>query len=86
MKKLYFLLLCGWLQAGTLRAQVMDSMRYQLDQVFAHVDKSQIPTRLLDAYALPLVPLAPFNGVLQDSVLLNPDLFRGLYATLLRNA
>ncbi len=81
MKKLYWLLLCSLLQAAALRAQVIDSMRYQLDQVFANVDKSQIPTRLLDAYALPLVPLAPFNGVLQDSVLLNPDLFRGLYGT-----
>ena len=40
-----------------------------------------IPTRLLGAYALPLAPLAPFNGVLQDCVLLNPNLFRGLYAT-----
>lgn len=81
MKKLYFSLLLCLLGTGRLLAQTIDSMRYQLDQVFAHVDKSQVPTRLLDAYALPMVPLAPFNGVLQDSVLLNPDLFRGLYAT-----
>lgn len=81
MKKLYLLLLLSLFGPGRLRAQRIDSMRYQLDQVFANVDKSQVPTRLLDAYALPLVPLAPFNGVLQDSVLLNPDLFRGLYAT-----
>jgi len=81
MKKLYFSLLLCLVGTGSLLAQTIDSLRYQLDQVFAHVDKSQVPTHLLDAYALSMVPLAPFNGVLQDSVLLNPDLFRGLYAT-----
>ena len=50
MKKIYLLLLSSLLYAGTLRAQVTDSMRYQLDRVFAPLDKSQIPTRLLDAY------------------------------------
>lgn len=71
----------GLLGPGRLRAQAVDSLRYKLDQVFTPLDRSQVPIGLLDAYAHPLVPLAPFNGVLQDSVLLNPDLFRGLYAT-----
>lgn len=81
MKKLYWLLLLGLLGPGRLRAQAVDSLRYKLDQVSTPLDRSQVPIGLLDAYAHPLVPLAPFNGVLQDRVLLNHDLFRGLYAT-----
>ena len=46
MKKLYLLLLLSLFGPGRLRAQRIDSMRYQLDQVFANVDKSQVPTRL----------------------------------------
>jgi len=82
MKKLLLLLLfTSLLPLSGLRAQTTDSLRLQLDRVFAPLDRSQVPTGLLDAYAHPLVPLAPFDGVLQDSVSLNPTLFRALYAT-----
>ena len=81
MKKRYLFLLLGLLDSGYLRAQVANSMRDQLDQVFAPLDKSQVPTGLLDAYALPLAPLAPFNGALADSTRLTPALFRCLYGT-----
>ena len=40
MKKFYLLLLAALLYGLGLRAQTTDSLRYQLDQVFAHVDKS----------------------------------------------
>ena len=49
MKKLYLLLLLSLLGPARLRAQTTDSLRLKLDAVFAHLDKSQVPTRLLDA-------------------------------------
>jgi hypothetical protein len=49
MKKLYLLLLLSLLGPVHLRAQTTDSLRLKLDAVFAHLDKSQVPTRLLDA-------------------------------------
>lgn len=81
MKKFYLFLLLCLIGPESLQAQVTDSMRYKLDQVFAPLDKSQVPTGLLDGYALPLAPLAPFNGALADSTRLTPTLFRCLYGT-----
>lgn len=80
MKKLYLLLVLS-LWRLTAFAQQADSLSLQLNAVFANVDKSQVPTRLLADYALPLLPLASFNGTLADSTRTNPTLFRALYAT-----
>ncbi len=59
-------------------------MRAKLDHLFAHLDKSQVPTgRLLDA-ALPLAPLHHFRGrALTDSSRTDMNVFRALYATAL---
>lgn len=81
MKKLYFLLLFTLLDPARLLAQSTDSLRLRLDQVFVYLDKSQVPTGRLDAYATPLLPLAPFNGTLADSTRTTPTVFRALYAT-----
>ncbi|MDO7887509.1 hypothetical protein [Hymenobacter cheonanensis] len=81
MKKLYLLLLLSLLRLPALHAQQTDSLSLRLNAVFANVDKSQVPTRLLADFALPLVPLASFNGTLADSTRTNPTLFRALYAT-----
>lgn len=81
MKKLYLLLLLSLLGPARLWAQTTDSLRLKLDAVFANLDRSQVPTGLLDAYAYPLAPLAPFQGQLADSTRTNASLFRALYAT-----
>ena len=46
------------------RAQAADSLHRQLDYIFAPLDKSQVPTRLLAEYGTPLVKLPPYNGML----------------------
>jgi hypothetical protein len=81
MKKLYFLLLLSLLGSSRLYAQVTDSMRLKLDYLFANLDKSQVPTGFLDAYATPLIPLTSFNGIMADSTRTTPSVFRALYAT-----
>lgn len=81
MKKLYCWLLLSLLGPAHLWAQTTDSLRLKLDYLFAPLDKSQIPTGRLDAYATPLVPLAAFNGQLADSTRTTPAVFRALYAT-----
>ncbi len=82
MKKLYICLwLALWLPARLL-AQVSDPTRATLDNLFAPLDKSQVPTGFLAEDALPLVPLDIFNGTLTDSSRTSPDGFRYLYATL----
>lgn len=59
-----------------------DPTRATLDNLFAPLDKSQVPTGFLAEDALPLVPLDVFNGTLTDSSRTSPDGFRYLYATL----
>ncbi len=60
-----------------------DPVRQKLDDLFAHLDKSQIPSgRLLEA-ALPLAPVPLFDGSLHDSARADMDVFRHLYATAL---
>ena len=81
MKKLYFLLLLSLLGPVRLWAQTTDSLRLKLAYLFAPLDKSQVPSGRLDAYATPLVPLAAFNGQLADSTRTTPAVFRALYAT-----
>lgn len=82
MNKLYFLLLLALLGPAQLLAQTTDPTRAALDNLFAPLDKSQVPTGLLAESALPLVPLDIFNGTLTDSSRTTPDGFRYIYATL----
>ncbi len=97
MKKLFTYLLCGLCLTSPVLAQTTspvvvqpptgsdpgapDPLRAQLDNLFANLDKSQVPSGRLDAYAAPLVPLAAFNGQLADSTRTTPAVFRALYAT-----
>jgi len=83
MKHLFTYLLGLLLLASPTLAQTTDPVRQKLDDIFANLDKSRIPTgRLLEA-AVPLGPVASFNGVLRDSARADMDAFRHLYATAL---
>ena len=68
MKKLYKIYLSLLLMFVSLqtRAQI-DSLRLNLDNVFAHIDKSQIPTGFLNEYGAQFANLKTFNGALTDS-------------------
>jgi hypothetical protein len=58
-------------------------VRQKLDAIFANLDKSQVPTgRLLEA-AVPLGPVASFDGQLHDSTRADMSAFRHLFATAL---
>ncbi len=82
MKKFYlFWMLLALAGPSRLFAQAVDPTRAALDNVFANVDKSQVPSGFLAEYALPLVPLDVFNGTLTDSSRTTPDGFRFLYGT-----
>ena len=59
MKKLYFFLWVALWVPTHLLAQVSDPTRATLDNIFAPLDKSQVPTGFLAEDALPLVPVAP---------------------------
>jgi len=41
-----------------------------IQNVFAHINTTQIPTGYLQEYAVPLIPMNIFNGVLSDSYVL----------------
>lgn len=83
MKQLFsFLLVLSLWGPGHLFAQAVDPTRAALDNVFANIDKSQVPTGFLAEYALPLVPLDVFNGTLADSSRTTPDGFRFIYGTI----
>lgn len=65
-----------------MQAQTTDPTRAALDNLFAPLNKSQVPTGLLAESSLSLVPLDVFNGTLTDSSRTTPDGFRYVYATL----
>ncbi len=52
------------------KAQV-DSLRLTLDNIFLHIDKSQIPTGFLDEYGAQFANLKTYNGILTDSNIIN---------------
>ncbi|MBS1737495.1 MAG: hypothetical protein JSS98_12930 [Bacteroidetes bacterium] len=62
------------------QAQV-DSLRLTLDNIFTHVDKSQVPTGFLEEYGAQFVNLKTFNGLLTDSNYVNPLVWSYVYAT-----
>jgi len=54
-----------------------------IQNVFAHINTTQIPTGYLQEYAVPLIPMNIFNGVLSDSNKVDMNVWRMTYATLL---
>jgi pimeloyl-ACP methyl ester carboxylesterase len=80
--KNFYLWLVLVLTSLSVRAQITDPTRAALDNLFAPLDKSQVPTGRLAEFATPLVPLDIFNGTLTDSSRTTPDGFRYIYATL----
>ncbi len=61
-------------------AQV-DSLRLALDNVFAHVDKSQVPSGFLEEYGAQFVNLKTYNGILTDSNYVNSMSWHYIYAS-----
>lgn len=63
------------------KAQV-DSLRLTLDNVFAHVDKSQIPSGFLEEYGAQFANLRTYNGTLTDSNYVNAMAWHYIYASI----
>jgi hypothetical protein len=83
MKHAYLFFLLGLLLLGTAgHAQAPDGARLQLNHIFAHLDKSQVPSAYLDEYGEQLLGLHPYNGVLTDSNRTDMEAFRYLRATI----
>ena len=85
MKRLVTLLtLCLLWGLAPLRAQTLppDSLRQHLNNLFAQVDKNQVPAPFLEEYGLRFLPLDVFNGLLTDSSRTNIQAFRLAYASL----
>ncbi len=87
MKKTTLLWLCcsllAWGRVAAQSAPPSDSVRQYLDQMFAPVDKTQVPTPYLEEYGFRFAPLRLFAGALQDSNRTTATLWRQLYATVL---
>ena len=86
MRKFLLLLVLLGL-TGTARSQSnpppQDSVRQFLDNVFANVDASQVPTPYLEDYGFRFAPLRLFNGALQDSNRTTATVWRLLYGSVL---
>jgi hypothetical protein len=59
----------------------IDSLRLALDNVFMHVDKSQVPTGFLEEYGAQFVNLKTYNGALTDSNYVNAMSWHYIYAS-----
>jgi len=59
-----------------------DPVADKMNHIFAHLDKSQVPTGFLSDYGAEFLPLDIFNGVLTDSNKVNMDVWRMAYASL----
>lgn len=59
------LLLCAMAKAQT--TEVNTDFASQMNTAFARLDKSRVPTGLLQDYAFDLAELGGYNGVLTDS-------------------
>ena len=62
------------------KAQV-DSLRLTLDNIFVHIDKSQIPSGFLDEYGAQFANLKTYNGILTDSNVVNAMAWHYIYAS-----
>lgn len=65
----------------SLAAQIYP-LRDKLDNVFAHIDKSQVPTGFLSEFGASLVPPKAFRGELTDSNKIDIRTWRFIYATI----
>ncbi|AMR28849.1 hypothetical protein A0257_18265 [Hymenobacter psoromatis] len=84
MKHFYFLLTLLWLAStthGVAQTQPTDSARQYLSNLFAPLDKSQLPTPYLEDYGYRFMPLRLFNGTLSDSARTSLPVWRQLFAT-----
>ena len=59
-----------------------DSLQLDINHVVQPLDKSVIPTGMLEEYGLGMLPLNVFNGILNDSNVVNANIWRGLYASI----
>ena len=57
-------------------------MQKLLQYIFQPVNKSQVPTGILEEYGCPMLPMATFNGTLTDSNRIDMNLWRTLYLQL----
>lgn len=74
------LLVLIMLMSMPANAQV-DSLRLTLDNIFAHVDKSQIPGGFFEEYGAQFANLKTYNGVLRDSNTVNAMAWHYVYAS-----
>lgn len=90
MKKIYLLLALLWFASvprvfaqkfAAIAPAPVDSVRQYLSNMFANVDKTQIPAPYLEEYGYRFLPLRLFNGALVDSSRTTLTLWRQLYAT-----
>ncbi|MCX8490651.1 MAG: hypothetical protein ORN54_06245 [Cyclobacteriaceae bacterium] len=81
MKKIYAFVL-GMLVTCSFSFSQTYPLRDRLNQVFANVNKAQIPTGFLEEYGVALARLQPFKGVLSDSNKLDIAAWRKAYATI----
>ncbi|AMJ66107.1 hypothetical protein [Hymenobacter sp. PAMC 26628] len=91
MKKHYLLLALLWFstawhasaqqRVAAVAPAPVDSLRQYLGNMFANVDKTQVPAPYLEEYGYRFLPLRLFNGALVDSNRTTLTLWRQLYAT-----
>lgn len=84
MKQLVLLLalLTACLRPAATHAQAPDSLSQKLTSIFAHLDKSQVPTGRLYEAGVRFLDARPYNGTLADSNLTNMEVLRYLLAQL----
>ena len=83
MKHAYLFCLLGLLLLGRAGyAQAPDGARLQLNQIFANLDKTQVPSAYLEEYGEQFLGLHPYIGVLTDSNRTDMEAFRYLRATI----
>lgn len=72
MKRSIILFLGGlFLSLGVCQGQEFSDIRATIDNLFADLDKSKVPTGLLRDYAVELTDLSAYNGTIRDDNLIN---------------
>lgn len=77
------LLLCLF-SSGFLHAQKNVNSAYatQINTVFANLDKTKIPHKILIDYGMEFAALSAYNGVLTDTTYINANVLGDIYKTL----
>ncbi|MFP9098786.1 T9SS type A sorting domain-containing protein [Flavobacterium sp. RHBU_24] len=83
--QLFFRVLLPWLLAiAPLRAQTVDTdYARQVNTVFANLDKTRVPNKLLLDYAMEFAELSAYNGTLSAENMLHRGTYTEIYNTLL---